>query len=246
MKIDKRTRYYKQAYKAHLDWCKQMSSSPTVLNRLAKGTQRKINKMIPEKVHRVITKAIKEITRGVLFGAGYTTFKQLPATEILIAEERARKQIKIYSSSSAVEGAVTGFGGFISGLAEFPLWLSLKMKMLFEIANSYGVDVNDYKERLYILHIFQLTFSSQKKRNEIFNIMSNWEHEQVALPDDINDFDWKTFQLEYRDFIDLAKLIQLIPGVGAIAGAYINHRYTKKLGKNAMHAYRLRLEAFQR
>ncbi len=221
-----------------------MIKDPTLFNRVTKGTQRKINELIPEKVHRVITKAIKEITRAVLFGAGYTTLIKQPTGTFEEAEERAKNQVKIYASSSAVEGAITGFGGFISGLADFPLWLSLKMKMLFEIAASYGFDVNDYKERLYILHIFQLTFSSQKQRNAIFEIMKSWEQHKASLPNDLNEFDWKTFQLEYRDFIDLAKLIQLIPGVGAIAGAYVNHRFTKKLGHNAMQAYRLRLQAF--
>ncbi|MTI22925.1 EcsC family protein [Fulvivirga sp. RKSG066] len=246
LKIDQRTVYYKKAFAAYQSWCFEMSKKPSLLNQVTKGTQHKINNLIPEKVHRVITKAIKEITRGVLFGAGYTTIHHFQEGKFELAEQRALKQVDIYSSSSAVEGAVTGFGGFLSGLADFPLWLSLKMKMLFEIAASYGFDTTDYKERLYILHIFQLTFSSQKKRVKTFEIMSDWEKQKDLLPDDINAFDWKSFQLEYRDFIDLAKLIQLIPGIGAIAGAYVNHRYTRKLGDNAINAYRLRLEAFNK
>lgn len=62
------------------------------------------------------------------------------------------------------------------------------------------------------------------------------------LPDDIHQFDWRTFQLEYRDYIDLAKLFQLIPVVGAVVGAYVNHRLTNKLGTNVMNAYRLRFD----
>lgn len=229
----------------HRKWCIKMSKRPSILNKAAKGIQHKINRIIPEKVHKVITKAIKEITRGVLFGAGFTTFKFLPPASFEEMEQLAQKKINFYSSSSAAEGAITGFGGFISGLADFPLWLTLKMKMLFEIANTYGIDVKDYKERLYILHIFQLTFSSQKHRNTIFKIMKDWELQKVHLPDDIHQFDWRTFQLEYRDFIDLAKLIQLIPGIGAVAGAYVNHKYTKRLGQNAMNAYRLRMSEFK-
>ncbi|MCX2744150.1 EcsC family protein [Mangrovivirga sp. M17] len=222
-------------------WKLKMQQQPSVLNQTAKGIQHKINTLIPDKVHNVITKAIKEITRGVIFGAEYTTVSSFDPYTLAEAEYFIKKRIDFYSSSSAAEGAITGFGGFISGLADFPLWLSLKMKLLFEIANGYGYDVTDYKERLYILHIFQLTFSSQKHRNHVFETMENWEANIESLPADINEFDWKTFQLEYRDFIDLAKLIQLIPGVGAIAGAYVNHKYTKMLGRYAMNAYRLRL-----
>jgi hypothetical protein len=56
----------------------------------------------------------------------------------------------------------------------------------------------------------------------------------------MSEFDWRTFQLEYRDYIDIAKLLQLVPFIGAPVGAYVNHRLTEKLGKAAMNAYRLR------
>lgn len=202
-----------------------MTARPSLINRATRRVQQRINRIIPEKVHQVITKAIKEITRGVLTGAKFTTFKRQKLKSIEEMEALASKKITIYSSSSAAEGAITGFGGFLSSMADFPLWLTLKMKMLFEIASAYGIDIKDYKERIYILHIFQLTFSSQKHRNAIFKAMQDWESTRVDLPEDINEFDWRTFQLEYRDFIDLAKLVQMIPGVGAVAGAFVNHRW---------------------
>ncbi|MGK7390170.1 MAG: EcsC family protein [Candidatus Cyclobacteriaceae bacterium M2_1C_046] len=245
MDIDSSPYFYKTLYDHH-EWRAKMSRKPTILNRAAKGVQHKINKIIPEKVHVVFTQTVKGLTRSVLFGAGFTTFKRKRIGSFEDAEKHVISRINFYSKSSAAEGAITGFGGFLYGLADFPLWLSLKMKLLFEIANAYGVDISDYKERLYILYIFQLTFSSQKHRNTIFETMKNWDQKKEELPSDIHEFDWRTFQLEYRDFIDLAKLIQLIPGVGAIAGAYVNHTYTKRLGRDAMNAYRLRREEFEK
>ena len=59
--------------------------------------------------------------------------------------------------------------------------------------------------------------------------MEEWELKKENLPSDIHEYDWRTFQLEYRDYIDLAKLFQLIPGLGAVAGAYVNHKLTKKI-----------------
>lgn len=35
--------------------------------------------------------------------------------------------------------------------------------------------------------------------------MNNWDEYVNSLPEDINDFDWRTFQQEYRDYLDLAK-----------------------------------------
>jgi len=222
-------------------WKKRMARRPNLVNNATKRLQKKINDLIPDKIHQVITAAVREMVKGVLFGSKYTTLKKHNFQSINELEGQVENYVKYYSNTAAAEGAITGFGGFISGFADFPLWLTLKMKMLFAIANAYGFDVYDYKERLFILHIFQLTFSSKQHRNTIFKTVENWNLKVNSLPKSHKDFDWKTFQLEYRDFIDLAKLIQLIPGIGAVAGGLVNLRYTRRLGVNAMNAYRLRL-----
>ena len=203
--------------------------------------QHRVNRLIPEQIHQVVTTAIKQMVRMVIFGANLTTPSYQKAESFEVIENNVRKKIKFYRSSAAIEGGVTGAGGFLWGLADFPLWLSLKLKMMYEIASIYGMDLTDYKERIYILHIFQLTFSSQHHRNHVYRILEDWEQQKELLPKDINQFDWRSFQLEYRDYIDLAKLFQMIPLIGASIGAYVNHRLTNKLGNFAMNAYRMRL-----
>ncbi|MEO1054189.1 MAG: EcsC family protein [Bacteroidota bacterium] len=221
-------------------WQDAMRKPPSKVNNATKTVQRNINKIIPEKVHKVITGAIKQMVRGVLFGADITTFKPKDIKSFEATEVKVKEKINIYCSTASAEGAITGFGGFISGMADFPIWLTIKMKMLYEVANLYDIDIKDYKERLFILNIFQLAFSSQAHRNEVFKLVSDWNRRKELLPDDIHQFDWRTFQLEYREYIDLAKLLQLVPGLGAVVGAYVNHKLTDKLGKTAMNAYRLR------
>jgi len=71
--------------------------------------------------------------------------------------------------------------------------------------------------------------------------MVNWEEKSLQLPDDIHQFDWRRFQQEYRDYIDIAKMAQLIPVIGAPVGVIVNYRLIKKLGITAMNAYRMRL-----
>jgi len=126
-------------------------------------------------------------------------------------------------------------------LADFPILLSIKMKFLFDVASVYGFDVKDYKERLYILYIFQLAFSSRKKSTEVYKNLKNWDKFSSQLPNDMENFDWQSFQQEYRDYIDLLKLFQLIPGFGAIVGAYANYKFMEKLALTATNAYRMRL-----
>lgn len=218
-----------------------MKRRPSLTNQVTATVQGRINRIIPEKVHKIFTSAIKQMTRAVVFGAGFTTRKPSQGHSVELIEAVVKERIKFYRSTAAVEGAVTGAGGFIWGLGDFPLWLTLKMKMLYEIAAHYGFDTRDYKERIFILHVFELTFSNQQHRNEVFKIIHGWNEQQHKLPDDIHQFDWRTFQIQYRDYIDLVKLLQMIPGFGAAVGLVVNHRLTTKLGNYAMNAYRLRL-----
>src|SRR5690606_11872799 len=117
----------------------------------------------------------------------------------------------------------------------------IKIKMLFDIATVYGYDVRQYKERLYLLTVFQLAFSSHKYRTAVFNRLQDWEAYADSLPDNVDSFDWRTFQLEYRDYIDLAKMAQLIPFIGAAVGAVVNYRLLQQLGTSAMNCYRMRI-----
>jgi hypothetical protein len=212
-----------------------------MMDRFTKKIQVKINKIIPEKVHEVITTAIKQMIRGVLFGAELATAKPEKIASLEITEAVLQERIEMYKKSAAAEGGITGAGGILMSIADFPLLIGIKMKMLFDIASTYGYDVADYKERVYILHVFQLAFSSAQHRNKIFVNMMNWSEKAATLPADIHQFDWRNFQQEYRDYIDLAKLAQMIPVVGAAVGLVVNYRLLKKLGTTATNAYRMRL-----
>jgi hypothetical protein len=222
-------------------WKRKMKRSPSFTGALAKKLQTRINTMIPEKIHKFFTDAIKNMTEAVCLGAEFTSPAPLIDADLEAREARVRERIKFYRNTATAEGAITGAGGILLGLADFPIWLGIKMKMLFEIAALYGRDVSQYKERLFLLHIFELTFSSAKNRALVFDTIENWENYSRKLPDNIKSFDWRTFQQEYRDYIDLAKLLQLVPGIGAAVGAVVNHKLTDKLGITAMNSFRLRL-----
>ena len=218
-----------------------MLRSPGYINKVSKAVQDKINSWIPEKVHKGITATIKQMVRGVLFSAHHTTSKKTELLDLVARDLADDEKIKIYRNTAATEGAITGAGGILLGLADFPLLLALKIKLLFELAAIYGYDTEDYKERLFILHIFQLAFSSAKHRKDIFMEMIDWDKKAVDLPSDINEFNWRTFQQEYRDYIDLAKMAQLVPVIGAPVGAVANYALVKKLGITAKNAYRMRI-----
>ena len=233
--------YEKQVYDELKTWKQSIHEDPSLFGTMAKSVQSGINNVIPERIHKIMTDAIRQMTKSVIFGAYLTTQKKNKIDLLSGIEEKVKEKIDIYSKTAAAEGGVTGYGGILMGLADLPLWLSIKIKMLFEIGNLYGYDLSDYKERIYLLQIFQLTFSRHQERKKIFDRINKWDKEKEKLPENINDFDWRTFQIEYRDYLDLAKLLQLIPGFGAIVGIYINNKLTRRLGHFAMNAYRMRL-----
>jgi hypothetical protein len=233
--------FYLQKIRTELRrWQRDMQKDPSFFNNMAKKIQVKINNIIPEKVHEAITTAIKQMTRAVLFGAELTTGKPEQIKSLEITEAVIQEKIETYKKTAAAEGGITGAGGLLLAFADFPLLIGIKMKMLFDIARLYGYDTSIYKERVYLLHIFQLAFSSQQHTQTVYKRMQNWNEKAAALPDDIDQFDWRNFQQEYRDYIDLAKMAQLIPVIGAAVGLVVNYRLLKKLGKTAMNAYRMR------
>lgn len=229
--------YDQQALREMERWQVKMQSRPSLINRISKGMQDRMNRIIPEKVHVVITEAIRQMTKGLISGAGIITPAPLKGVSLEEQENKVYDRINFYRKTAAVEGGITGAGGILLGLADFPLWLSIKIKMLLEIAAAYGYDVKEPRERIFILHIFQLSFASQKHRNDVYRELKKWIQDDSMKNEQP---DWRKLQQEYRDYIDLAKLFQLVPGIGAAVGLYVNNKLTRHLGETAMQAYRMR------
>jgi hypothetical protein len=221
-------------------WQREMQRHANFVNRLTRKAQTKVNSFIPEKIHQGITVAIRQMVHGVLFGAEHTTPAPLLNQPLAVRELLVREKIDQYRKAAAAEGGITGAGGILLGLADFPLLLGIKIKLLFSIASLYGVQTKAYQERVYLLHIFQLAFSSKEHRRNVYQQIVNWQEKVRQLPGNLKEFDWRTFQQEYRDHIDLAKMAQLVPLIGAPVGAIVNYNLVKKLGITAMNAYRMR------
>ncbi|PLS17510.1 ABC transporter-associated protein EcsC [Bacillus sp. M6-12] len=232
--------YEINAYQEVAAWKKKLMKRSGMLSRFSKTTQNKINSVIPEKIHEVITDSIKSMVKTTLAGSNLTTkAKDVSGLTFEQKEREVLKKIEAYQKTATIEGAGTGAGGLLLGLADFPLLISIKMKMLFEIAALYGFNIKDYEERVYLLYVFQLAFSSDEKRIETYRILENWDHEKEQYL----EVDWRVFQQEYRDHIDLVKMFQLVPGIGAIVGAYANYNLVQLLGNTAMNCYRMRMLA---
>ncbi|MGV8984109.1 EcsC family protein [Clostridium sp.] len=233
--------YNEMAVEELNEWKIKMRKKSSIIEKASKGIQNKFNGMLPEKYHEIITSTIKNMIKVVLIGSKYATKEPYTNLSLEEREELVAQRTKIYKATAMIEGAGTGSGGILLALADLPLLLSIKIKFLYDIASIYGFDVSDYKERIYILYVFQLAFSSKSNVNEVFDRMENFEEYYQTLPRDFDSFDWRAFQQEYRDYIDLAKLLQMVPGIGAFVGAYVNTKFIEKLSETAVQAYRMRV-----
>ena len=158
-------------------------------------------------------------------------------------ELRARAMIRRYRTTAGVEGGLAGAGGFVLAAVDFPALMAIKVRMLGDIVGAYGwgarSDDDSGRERLFLLHIFHLAFASAQRRPEALAELERWIA-GTDQPEAITEYDWRRFQIEYRDYIDLAKMAQLIPVVGAPIGAVVNWRLVDRLGETAMMACRMR------
>ncbi|WP_449620523.1 EcsC family protein [Robertmurraya sp. Marseille-Q9965] len=232
------TKYELQAYEEVQQWKRKLLKRANLVQRLSKKAQNKINEKIPEKAHQIITDAIKNMVKMTIAGSSFTTkTNDIRNLSLEDRDKELEQKISLYRKTATIEGAGTGAAGFLVGLADFPLLLSIKMKFLFEAAAVYGFDTKEYEERLFILHIFKLAFSSDEKRRDTLEIIENWEERKK----EIIDMDWQEFQQEYRDYIDFVKMLQLVPGIGAVVGAYANYNLLDQLGEVAKNAYRIRI-----
>jgi hypothetical protein len=230
--------YEEKAREEVLRWRSQLIKRSSLMNRLAKQAQIKVNRLIPQNVHDMMTMAVKKMVETALIGSEYLTKpKEVSHLSLEQKEKLIFERINKYKKTAAIEGAGTGAGGIFLSLADFPLLLSIKMKLLFDIGAHYGFRVKQYDERLFILYLFQLAFSSDEQRKKTLHIIEKWQE----VKDQLTDLDWRTFQQEYRDHIDLAKMLQMVPGLGAVVGAYANYHFIEKLGETAINGYRFRI-----
>ena len=228
-------------YEKHVDkelsrWHGEIVKSAGFFERASKGVQSRTQKLVPKKLQDTITAAVEKVVRTVLSGSDLLSVQEDTAGLSLAERDfLVQEQFGVYMKTAVTEGVGAGAGGILLGLADLPALMAIKIKFLFDAAKLYGYDTNDQNERLFLLHVFQLAFSGREHRLHVFRILQNWDdtpHPPV---------DWEKFQTEYRDYLDIAKLLQLMPVVGSLAGGTANYKLMNRLKVNAMNCYRMRL-----
>lgn len=232
------------AIRAELEaWRARVLKRPGLLDKASRATQERINALIPDRVHAIVTSGVEAMTKGILTGSEVLNVRPPAGGSLAAREAKVRALIRTYRTTAGVEGGVAGAGGFVLAAADFPALMAIKVRMMVDIVSVYGGDAGwgggSPRERLFLLHVFHLAFASPKRRPEALRALEEWIA-GVGQPEAVEAYDWRRFQQEYRDYIDLAKLAQLIPVVGAPIGAVVNWRLVDRLGETTMMACRMR------
>src|SRR5690606_34706569 len=99
-------------------------------------------------------------------------------------EEAVLRRIKGHKLTASAEGGLTGAGGLLWSIADFPILLGIKIKLLQDIAALYGRNGNDVHEKLFLLLVLQMAFSSQKISRETLYHIIHFEQFRSQLPID--------------------------------------------------------------
>ncbi len=138
------------------------------------------------------------------------------------------------------QGATTGIGGIFTLAIDIPLLLGLSLKVLQEMAISYGYDPSSREERLFIIKCLQFSssdivgkkaileelaaYSEPAKRDQVIAQLQGWREVVLTMTDNLG---WK-------------KLFQLIPIAGILFGAFLNKKTIDDVAEPGMMLYKKR------
>jgi uncharacterized protein (DUF697 family) len=239
---------YEQAVKMQLRKFERSLLKSSGLQRWSKQWQQKFDGLIPQKIHQSLAKAVETGVKSFLQGLNLLQPKQWVHQEVVTEDddlkartEEARRVIQAYRRIASLEGAGTGFGGIVASTIDFPALISIKLKMLQELLLIFGHRLESFEERLYLIKLFELRFSGQKARQRLWTEIKQWETQRDNTEwESWESFDWEEFYMEYKQSIELRKLLQILPGVGAVVGAWANYTFLDDLGETAVRCLQLR------
>jgi hypothetical protein len=154
-------------------------------------------------------------------------------------DKTSRQSQTVSSLVSVVEGGVLGALGI--GLPDIPLFISVIMRNINEIAYSYGFNPEKDEEREYILMLICGAITKgqrQKEFNEKIDLAGSRIDRKIEHETNLEEQMMETAKV-LSDSMLTAKFIQGIPIVGAIGGV-VNYSIIKRIGEYASLKYKKR------
>ncbi|MDP5272596.1 EcsC family protein [Chengkuizengella axinellae] len=220
-----------------------------------------LDKITPKFIHKKINLILEELGSYIDNGGKYLTsqkqvlkrfskynididvneMNETHSTIPIEIMDRVSQEIrKSHKDIATLQGATTGFGGFITLAIDIPAILGLSLKTLQDIAISYGYDPRNKEERIFIIKCLQFASSDIVGKKAILNDLKNFnsrDKEKEALSQIQG---WREVILVYKDNFGWKKLFQMIPIAGMVFGAFINKQSIEDVAEAGIMLYKKR------
>ncbi|MBP1743738.1 MAG: hypothetical protein H6Q58_716 [Firmicutes bacterium] len=154
-------------------------------------------------------------------------------------DKTSRHSQTVSSLISVVEGGVLGAFGI--GLPDIPLFISVIIRNIYEIAYSYGYNPEKDEEREYILLLICGAITKgqrQKEFNEKIDLAGRRLDLNIQSEINLEDQMRETAKVLSESMLT-AKFVQGIPVVGAVGGI-VNYSIIKRIGEYSSLKYKKR------
>lgn len=176
------------------------------------------------------------------------TLAEIRALPLEVCDTFAGECIRSHRLISALEGGGLGLGGAAMIAADIPALMMINLRMLSQIAHSFGYNTLEGRDRLFLLQILSLASAGagDGRRQALERLIRTsrqgaddgamtGKSGQLALVKLAQELGEKlALRLAHR------KLGQLVPIIGAGIGAGMNYHFTEENGRAALVAYRSR------
>lgn len=159
----------------------------------------------------------------------YALNKKLSTKYIRKLDKNSHFSNVFNTSFSIVEGGILGTLGI--GLPDIPLFISVIMKNIYEVALSYGFNYETAEEKAYLLLLIRYALADAAKKpaisQELDKLGGNIDH-NVSTEINLEE-QMKASSDALSEALLTAKFIQGIPLVGAVGGI-VNYNILQKIG----------------
>lgn len=165
------------------------------------------------------------------------TIEKIADAPLALMNKIAEDNKANHSNFATAQGATTGFGGIFTLAIDIPVVLGTSLKVLQEMAITYGYDPRKKEERVFIVKCLQFANADIVGKQAILKELTGQHTEQEAIS---KLQGWREVIYAYRDNYGWKKLFQMVPVIGMIFGAVINRFAIQDVGEAGQMLYQKR------
>ncbi|GIP21174.1 EcsC family protein [Paenibacillus sp. J22TS3] len=168
------------------------------------------------------------------------TLESARSLPIAVMDKTAEELTESRATFATAQGATTGFGGLFTLAIDIPAILGLSLKMIQEIAITYGYDPKEKLERAFVIKCLQFSSADIVGKKAVLEDLTSFDNPDRQRESLSQLQGWREVVASYRDNFGWKKLFQLVPVAGAVFGAIINRGTLQDVAEAATMLYRKR------